>query len=139
MSSEHAALEPALPARAGNGALLRRALQLDAIVSGANGAVYLALGGVLDSALGVPASLLWPLGALLIVYAGFVWYAASSQRRAAAWAVIATNVGWAAASLAVLAAGWLSPTTAGGVWIALQALVVAALAGVQLYALRRAF
>ena len=127
------------PARASNAALLRRLLQIDSVACAANGAVYLVLGGVLDSFLGVPASLVWPVGALLIVWAAFLWYAATSLRPEAAWAVIAANIGWAALSLVVLAGGWLSPTVAGGVWIALQALAVAALAAVQLYALRRAF
>jgi hypothetical protein len=123
----------------GDETLLRRLLQLDAVVCAANGAVYLALGGILDSFLGVPASVLWALGGLLIVWAVFLWYAATSLGREAAWAVIAANVGWAALSIVVLAAGWLSPTVAGGVWIALQALAVAALAAAQLYALRRAY
>jgi hypothetical protein len=120
-------------------ALLRRLLQLDAVVVAANGAAYLVLGGVLDSLLGVPSGLLWSLGGLLVAWAVFVWYAATSPRRETAWVVIAANVAWAVVSLVVLAGGWLSPTTAGGAWIALQALAVAALAGVQLYALRRAF
>jgi hypothetical protein len=38
----------------------------------------------------------------------------------------------------VLAAGWGDPETLGGVWIALQALVVAGFAGLQAQALRRA-
>jgi hypothetical protein len=136
MSTDHAALSSSSAAVVDD-TLLRRALQLDAVVSGANGVAYLALGGALDSVLGVPASLLWALGGLLVGYAAFVWYAASSLRPAAVWAVIAANVTWAAASLVVLAGGWLSPTTAGGVWIALQALAVALLAAAQVYALRR--
>ena len=119
--------------------LVRRLLQLDAAACVVNGAVYLALGGVLDSVLGVDASLLWPLGGLLLAWAAFLWYAASSLRPGATWVVIGANVGWAVVSLVVLAGGWLSPTTVGGVWIAVQALAVAALAGAQLYALRRAF
>lgn len=122
----------------GDESLLRRLLQLDAIVVAINGAAYAVLGGVLDSVLGVPARLLWALGGLLIVWSVFVWYAATSLRLEAVWAVIAANFVWTALSLVVLAGGWLSPTTAGGVWIALQAVAVGALAVLQLYALRRA-
>lgn len=122
----------------GDESLLRRLLQLDAIVVAINGAAYAVLGGVLDSVLGVPARLLWALGGLLIVWSVFVWYAATSLRPEAVWAVIAANFVWTALSLVVLAGGWLSPTTAGGVWIALQAVAVGALAVLQLYALRRA-
>jgi hypothetical protein len=120
-------------------ALLRLALKLDAIVTGVNDAAYLAAAGLLDSALGVEAGLLRGIGAFLLVFAAVVWIAATRKivPPAAVRAVVTANAIWAADSLVVLAAGWLSPTTFGGVWIALQALVVAGFAGLQAYALRR--
>ncbi len=46
-------------------------------------------------------------------------------------AVIAGNTLWVIASLAAAIAGWHDPTTAGTVWIVLQALLVAGFAELQ--------
>ena len=53
-------------------------------------------------------------------------------------AVIAANVLWALDSALLLAADWFTPTTAGQVVVALQAVGVAALAALQYAGLRRA-
>jgi len=53
-------------------------------------------------------------------------------------AVIAGNALWALDSALLLATDWLSPTTAGQVVVALQALGVAAFAALQYAGLRRA-
>ena len=121
------------------GTLLRFALKLDAVVSGANGVAYLAAAGLLDSPLGVDADVLRPLGAFLLLYAAAIWFLATRAeiRPLAVRAVIEGNAIWVTASLVVLAANWLSPTLGGGVWIALQATVVAGFAALQAYALRR--
>ena len=52
--------------------------------------------------------------------------------------MIAGNAAWMAGSLVLLAAGVPDPETAGGVWIALQALVVGGFAALQAIGLRRA-
>jgi hypothetical protein len=49
---------------------------------------------------------------------------------------VSANALWAIASLVVLAADSFSPTTVGGVWIGLQAMVVAGFAALQVYAQR---
>ena len=113
--------------------LLALALRLDAVVTGANGAAYLVLAGPLGDLLGLSESLLRGVGAFLVVFAAAVWLA----RPAHVPAIVAANAGWAAASLTVAVAGWGTPTTAGTVWIVLQALVVAGFAELQLTALRR--
>ena len=120
------------------GTLLRGALRLDALVTGANGIAYLAAAGVLDSLLGLPASLLRGAGAFLVLFAAAVWLVAARPAisHRAAGAVIAANAVWAIDSVVALAAGWWSPSTAGAVWIAMQAVVVAAFAGLQLTGLR---
>jgi hypothetical protein len=46
-------------------------------------------------------------------------------------AVIAVNVLWAADSIAFLLSGLSDPTTFGGIWIVMQALVVAGFAALQ--------
>ena len=53
-------------------------------------------------------------------------------------AIVAVNAAWVAGSLAAVIAGWGSPSTAGSVWIVLQAVVVGAFAELQLTGLRRA-
>jgi hypothetical protein len=53
-------------------------------------------------------------------------------------AVVAANAIWAADSVVAVLAGWGDPTTAGAVWMVLQALVVAGFAALQLAGLARA-
>ena len=134
-----AALSPARLATLPREALVRLALKLDAVVTGANGAAYLALAGVLDEPLGMPAGFLRGAGAFLLVFALAVWAVAArpSVRPAAVAAVIAANLVWVVESLALVAFDWLTPSTAGAVWVVMQAVVVAGFAGLQLYALRR--
>jgi hypothetical protein len=118
--------------------LLRLALKLDAVVTGVNGVAYLALAGPLEDLLGVSPDLLRPLGAFLVVFAIAVGWVAtrSAIPRAAVMAIVEANAAWAIGSLVFLALGVSSPTVAGRVWIALQAVVVAGFAALQLSALR---
>lgn len=118
---------------------LRLTLLLDAAVTGANGALYLAAAPALDGLLGIPAGTLGWLGAVLLAFAAAVLLVGRRQRPApaAVLAVVAVNVAWVAASLAAAATGWQSPTTTGTVWTVLQAGVVAAFAGLQVSGLRR--
>jgi hypothetical protein len=125
-----------LPARLGvldRNAVLRLALRLDAVVTAANGAAYLALAGPLEDLLGLSPDLLRPAGAALLAFAAAVWLTAARRpaSRGAVLAIVAVNALWVTASLALAVLGWGSPTTAGTVWVVLQALVVAAFADVQ--------
>ena len=119
--------------------LLRFALKLDALVTGANGAAYLALASVLDSPLGIPASTLRVVGAFLLVFAASVWFVSMrpETRMPAVAVIIGANVLWVIDSLLVAATDWSSPTTLGTVWIVLQAMVVAGFAALQAVAARR--
>jgi hypothetical protein len=112
---------------------LRTALKLDAIVTGANGAAYLVAAGPLEDLLGLEPALLRGIGAFLLLFSAAVWVVASRPQvsPSAALAVIAINVLWAADSIAFLASGLSDPTTFGGIWIVMQALVVAGFAGLQ--------
>lgn len=114
-------------------------LKLDAVVSGANGAAYLVAANPIGDLLGLSPSLLRGIGAFLVVFAAAVWLAGSRRTvdALAVTGVAAANVAWALGSLAAAIAGWGTPTTAGTVWIVLQALVVAGFAELQLTALRR--
>jgi hypothetical protein len=74
--------------------LLRLVLKLDAVASGALGALSLAAGPALDDLLGTPLALLVPVGAFLVVWAAALWILASRSRmsRTAVWAAIAINL-----------------------------------------------
>jgi hypothetical protein len=119
--------------------LLRLALKLDAIVTGANGAAYLIAAGPLGDLLGLSPALLRGTGAFLLAFAAAVWLTATrpSIPRGAVYAIVAANAIWAIDSVVAAIAGWGTPETAGTVWIVLQASVVAAFAELQLIGLRR--
>jgi hypothetical protein len=112
---------------------LRVALRLDAVVTGANGAAYLAAAGPLEDLLGLSPSLLRSVGAFLLVFAAGVWLVSARPEisATAALAVIGVNALWAVDSLVFLALGFSDPTTVGGIWIVLQALTVAGFAALQ--------
>jgi len=120
--------------------LLHFALRLDAVVTAAVGVAYLAAPGPLEDLLGVPSSALLAVGAFMVAYGAVVWLVARAQtpNRLAVRIVIGGNVVWVLDSLAVAALDWGSPSTAGTVWIVLQALTVAAFAALQTSGLRRA-
>jgi hypothetical protein len=73
-----------------------------------------------------------------VLFAGAVWLVATRRTvsRGAVLAVIGANALWVAGSLVFLALGESSPTTAGSVWIGLQAAVVAGFAALQAYTRR---
>lgn len=124
---------------AGEASQLRLVLRLDALTSGAVGGAYLAAAAPIGDALGLSEALLRGAGAVLVVFAAGVWLLAARSAIPAAGvvAVVAINVLWVVDSVAALAFGWLSPTTAGAIWVALQALVVAGFAALQGRALER--
>ncbi|MEJ8638380.1 MULTISPECIES: hypothetical protein [Streptomyces] len=117
--------------------MLRRFLALDALVTGVNGLAYAVASGPLGRLLGVDAGVVLGLGVFLAVYGAGVGYLASRPQPpvAAVKFVIDANLAWAVLSIAALAL-WLEPSTAGAVWIPLQAMTVAAFAVLQWSALR---
>jgi hypothetical protein len=119
--------------------LLRAVLKLDAIVTGANGAAYLIAAGPLGDLLGLSPALLRGTGAFLLAFAAAVYLTGTrpSIPRPAVYAIVAANAVWAVDSIVAASAGWGSPSTAGSVWIVMQALVVAGFAVLQLTGLRR--
>jgi hypothetical protein len=131
------ALRRLIPAGPG---LLPAALRLDAVVTAANGAAYLVAAGPLGDLFGMPSAALRATGAFLVVFAAAVWLVASrpDPDPTAVRAVVAANVLWVIDSIGLIAFGWWSPDTAGYVWTALQADVVALFAALQVVGLRRA-
>jgi hypothetical protein len=108
-------------------------IRLDGLVSGASGLALAAAAPLLDNAFGIPTLVLVPLGLFLVAYAGGLLLLA--RRRvpsAGVKAVIAGNALWAAASVVVVVADWLTLTTAGAAFVLVQAAAVAVIAGLQL-------
>ena len=119
--------------------LLRLALRLDAIATGAVGLTAVVAASPLADPVGVSAALLVWTGAALIVYSVAVWYLASRPviNPVAAGAVVALNAVWVVDSILAVAAGWLGLTTLGVVIVLAQAAVVAVLADLQFLGIRR--
>ncbi len=119
---------------------LRRVLTLDAVLSATMGAVMALAVAPLSSLLSLPTSLLTWAGLSLLPFAAFVGWLATRElpARAGVWAVVVCNALWAVASFGLLASGWLEPTFLGKAFVVFQALVVAILAELQFFGLRRA-
>ena len=118
---------------------VRRLLMADAVISGTTGLAMIAAAGLLEPLLNIPAPLLRTAGAVLLPFAAMVWYFSrpSQLTRARAWTVIVLNGGWVAASVLVLLGGMLEPSALGIAFVVFQAVVVAALAELQVVGLRR--
>ncbi|MBO0763581.1 MAG: hypothetical protein J2P50_03165 [Hyphomicrobiaceae bacterium] len=120
-------------------AFLRRALLLDATASGATGLLLIAGAGLLEGLLGLPAAILRGAGLLLLPYVACVAFTGTRAALAppAVRAIIAANLLWAAASVALLASGWVAPTALGYAFVIAQAAVVALLGELQYVGVRR--
>jgi hypothetical protein len=118
---------------------LRRSLILDAVASGATGALMLGGAGLLESWLGLPAALMRAAGLVLVPYVAFVGYLATRETltAAAVWTVIAANAAWAVASVGLLLSGLIAPTWLGYAFVLAQAAVVAAFGELQYVGMRR--
>jgi hypothetical protein len=119
--------------------LLRYALIGDALASGATGLLLTGGGGLLTGLLGLPEQLMRYAGLFLLPYALVVAYVGTraTVSRGVIWAIIVVNGIWVIESIMLLIAGWVAPTTLGIVFVATQALVVAAFAEAQFIGLRK--
>src|SRR5215467_12825479 len=102
---------------------LRLVLFADAVASGATAALLVAGAGVLERWLGLPVALMRESGLVLIPYVVLVVFVASRPFTmvAAVNAIIALNTAWTAASVLLLAGGWVSPTLLGIAFVLAQA------------------
>jgi len=118
---------------------LRRALQADAIFSGAGAVIFTLGAGELAPLFELPEALLLETGLFLIVYAAFVGWLGTRQSfpRIFAGIVVVGNAAWTLASIALLFSGAVTPNLLGGAAIAAQAIVVGTLAELQFIGLRR--
>jgi hypothetical protein len=118
-------------------AFLRRVLMVDAATCIATGVLMSLFATPLSTLLGLPAALLFYAGASLFPIAAFMaWLALRRDvARWGAWLVILGNAGWVAGSILVLVL--FSPTALGYAFVIAQAVVVAFLAELEYYGLRR--
>lgn len=118
---------------------LRRVLLLDAIVSGATGLGLVLLAGPLAGLLDLPVDLLrWAGLALLPFAAGAAWLGRCTIPPAGAVrTVLVINLLWAVDSFLIIGLGWVAPNGLGVAFIAMQAVAVALLGGLQYLGLRR--
>lgn len=119
--------------------LLKRALWLDAAVTGGVAAVLATAAGPLAGLLGLPEPLLRWVGIILLPGAALVAYWASQPVPPAAgvWTLIAVNALWAVDSVALLFTGWIDPNPLGVAFILAQTLAVVVFAELEYIGLRR--
>lgn len=118
---------------------LRRAIQGDAIITGAMALLLVSAAGLLGPLLNLPVSFLREVGVFLIVYAALVGFLGTRAMmpRLAVWAVIAANAIWTIDSIALLFTDWVQPNLLGQAFVAAQALSVGVIAELQYIGVKR--
>ncbi|NEV76484.1 hypothetical protein DYI24_05435 [Rhodopseudomonas sp. BR0C11] len=119
--------------------LLRRALQADAVVSGAMALLLSLAAGTLSRLLALPQPLLLETGLFLIGYAALVgWLGTRSVLpRTLVLIVIGGNALWTLASVALLLSGAVAPNALGIAFVLMQATAVGIFAELQFIGLKR--
>ncbi|MES2190261.1 MAG: hypothetical protein V4454_09070 [Pseudomonadota bacterium] len=112
---------------------MRIVLRVDALSCVACGLLQVAFTSQLAGLLGLPGPLLAFTGEFLLVYAAAVLFLSTRQPmpRMFVGALAAGNLVWAVACVILLISGGVQPTVSGVGYVALQALTVAILAGLQ--------
>lgn len=122
-----------------NARLARQMLLLDAVITGPLALLAIAAAGWLSPHLGLPEELLRGAGMVLVPFVVLLVITATRPRLSPRLLglVIALNLVWVAASVALLFAGSVSPTQLGTVLVIAQAAAVVAIAGLQYRGLLR--
>ncbi|KPF70670.1 hypothetical protein IP69_09055 [Bosea sp. AAP35] len=118
---------------------LRNALALDAAACAATGLLLSLAAGPLAGPLGLPESFLRGAGLVLLPCAAVLALFANRETlpRLAVFAVIGLNLLWIADSIAILMAGWFSPTGLGIAFVLAQAGAVAVVTELEVIGLKR--
>lgn len=118
--------------------LLRRAFVADAAASGLVALAQLADTSLLVRALGLPRGLLVETGLFLVLYALVLAALSRASRLPAALVrmIVAGNVAWALAAVALWAEGLVAPTGLGLAWLLAQAAATAVFAAWESAGLR---
>ena len=113
--------------------LLRRAIQADALVTGAVALLQKFGAGMLAPLLSLPESLLRETGLFLIAYTALVGWLGTrpSMPKALVAIVIAGNAAWALGSIALMFSGWVNPNLLGYAFIAVHAISTGVFAELQ--------
>ncbi|WP_020672923.1 hypothetical protein [Amycolatopsis nigrescens] len=118
---------------------LRFVLLADAVGTMANGIAYLAIAPLLEDWFGLAPAVQYPAGVFLVLYAAAVFFTGIREpiRAGAVKLFVDVNLLWFAASLVLVFTGVLGTNAVGTTWVVLQAVAVAAVAGLQLAGLKR--
>lgn len=103
---------------------LRNVLRLDALASGGLGVLLLVLFSPAEDELGLPVALSLTVGALLLVWAGFVAWVATDPRPSYVREVIVLNAVYVLGSIVFAVSGWAALTDLGVAFVLLQAVAV---------------
>jgi len=119
--------------------LLRRAVQLDGIATGAMALLLSLAATPLSGLLQLPETLLRGAGAVLLAYVAFLVWLLVRERIGTpmARAVITINGLWTLASFLLLATGWITPNPMGTAFVIVQALAVLVFAELQYIGMKR--
>ena len=120
--------------------LLRKALVLDAVASGAMALLLVLAAPALSGIFGLSAGFLRGIGALLLPWVALLAWTITRPRlsRGLVLAIVGANVAWVAASAWLPLSGLVSPTTLGTGFVIAQAVAVAVFADLQWMGLRQA-
>jgi len=118
---------------------LRRAIQADAIVTGAVALLQTFAAGVLAPMLNLPHPLVLETGLFLIAYTALVGWLGTRQSmpKALVAIVIAGNTAWALGSIALMFSGAVTPNLLGYAFIAAHAISTGVFAELQYIGLRK--
>ncbi len=118
---------------------LRRAIQADAIVTGAVALLQTFGAGMLAPMLNLPHPLVLETGLFLIAYTALVGWLGTRQSmpKALVAIVIAGNAAWAVGSIALMFSGAVTPNLLGYAFIAVHAISTGAFAELQYIGLRK--
>lgn len=119
--------------------LLRRAIQIDAIVSGAMALLLTFAAGMLAPLLHLPEALLLESGLFLIAYAALVGWLGTrtAMLKALVLIIIAGNALWTLGSIGLLFSSAVTPNLLGQIFVAAQAITVGIFAELQYIGLRK--
>jgi hypothetical protein len=119
---------------------LRTILLVDASACLVMGTALVAASGALASLLSIPAGLLFYAGMSLFPIAAFMALVGmrSPIPQAGVWLIVLGNLGWVAASVALLVMDWIAPNALGVAFIGAQAAFVAIMAWLEHGGLRGA-
>ena len=108
---------------------LRWILLIDAATCVAMGLALALAAQIISAPLGLPAPLLQYAGVALLPIGAYIAWVATRRNppRGGVLVVVGGNALWIAASVALLASGWVSPSPLGSAFVMAQALAVALL------------